>query len=40
MEALALAAFEIVYKLPEPDAFEKILLLLEKMNLSEGPSRV
>ncbi len=32
VEALALTAFEVVYKDPQPDAFEKILLLLEKMN--------
>ncbi len=40
VEALALTAFEIVYKDPQPDPFEKIILLLEKMNISEGPAKV
>lgn len=40
VEALALAAFEIVYRDPQPDAFEKIILLVEKMNQSEGPAKV
>lgn len=35
-----MTAFEVVYKNPQPDAFEKILLLLEKMNQSKGPSKV
>jgi len=40
VEALAMTAFEIIYNEPQPEPFEKILLLLEKMNQSEGPSKV
>ena len=32
VESLALAAFEIHYKDPQPSPFEKIVLLVEKMN--------
>ena len=40
VESLALTAFEVVYKDPEPDPFDKIVLLIEKMNQSEGPAKV
>jgi len=37
VEALALTAFEVVYKNPEPSNFSKLVLLIEKMNHSDGP---
>lgn len=40
IEALALAAFEVVYKEPQPSNIEKIVLLLERMNHSDGPRKV
>lgn len=40
IEALALAAFQVVYKEPMPSNVEKIVLLLERMNYSEGPTKV
>ena len=40
IEALALTAFEVVYKEPQPSNFEKVVLLMEKMSHSEGPSKV
>ena len=40
IEALALAAFQVVYKEPMPNNVEKIVLLLERMNYSEGPTKV
>lgn len=40
VEALALTAFEIVYQEPQPSDAEKIILLMERLNHSQGPSRV
>ena len=40
VEALALTAFEISYREPSPADVEKIILLLERMNHSEGPAKV
>lgn len=40
VEALALAAFEVVYRDPQPSEAEKIILLIERMNNSQGPKRV
>lgn len=40
VEALALTAFEIVYQDPQPTNAEKIILLMERLNHSEGPLRV
>ena len=40
VEALALAAFEIVYQNPQPSNAEKIILLMEKLQHSEGPAKV
>lgn len=40
VEALALTAFEIQYQDPQPGNAEKIVLLMEKLNHSEGPQRV
>jgi hypothetical protein len=34
VEALALAAFEIVYQNPQPNNIEKIILLMERLNHS------
>jgi len=40
VEALALAAFEVVYRDPQPSEAEKIILLIERMNNSKGPKNV
>lgn len=40
VEALALTAFEITYQEPSPTNAEKIVLLMEKLNHSEGPQIV
>ena len=40
VEALALTAFEISFKNPQPDSSEKIVLLMERMNHSGGPVKV
>ena len=40
IEALALAAFEVVYRQPHPSNLEKIILLVERMNYSQGPKRI
>ena len=40
IEALALAAFEVVYRAPSPSNIEKIILLMERMNHSEGPRKI
>ena len=40
VEALALTAFEVVYKEPQPTDMEKVILLMEKMNYSDGPAKV
>lgn len=37
VEALALTAFEIVYQNPQPGNAEKIILMMERLNHSEGP---
>lgn len=40
VEALALTAFEVTYKQPQPSNLQKVLLLMEKMSHSEGPTKV
>ena len=40
VEALALAAFEINYTDPQPTNAQKIILLMERLNHSEGPAKV
>ena len=40
VESLALTAFEVSYNNPQPSDSEKIILLLERMNHSEGPAKV
>lgn len=40
VDILALIANEIVYSVPEPTPFEKILILVEKMAQSEGPEKI
>lgn len=40
IEALALAALEVVYKEPQPEPFERLVLLVEKMSQSGGPAKV
>eukprot|EP00347_Sterkiella_histriomuscorum_P004180 403361442 len=40
VEALALTALEISYKDPQPREAEKIIILMERMNHSEGPAKV
>ena len=40
VEALALIAFEVKYREPQPSNPEKITMLIERMNTSEGPSKV
>jgi hypothetical protein len=40
VEALALTAFEVKYRDPEPSNAEKIVLLIERMNTSEGPAKI
>ena len=40
VEALALTAYEVVYKEPQPDSFDRLILLLEKMSQSKGPAKV
>jgi len=40
VEALALAAFEIVYQDPQPTSAEKIILMMERLNHSQGPPLV
>jgi hypothetical protein len=40
IEALALTAYEVVYKEPQPDSFDRLILLVEKMSQSEGPAKV
>jgi len=37
---LALTAFEVKYRDPEPSNAEKIVLLIERMNTSEGPAKI
>lgn len=32
VEALALTAYEVVYKDPQPDSFDRLILLIEKMS--------
>lgn len=40
IEALALAAFEVVYRAPSPSNIEKIILLMERMTHSDGPRKI
>lgn len=40
VEALALTALEINYRDPQPSDLEKIIILMERMNQSGGPSKV
>lgn len=40
VEALALTAFEVKYREPQPSNAEKIVMLIERMNTSEGPAKV
>lgn len=40
VEALALTAFEIKYRDPQPSDAEKVVMLIERMNTSEGPAKV
>jgi hypothetical protein len=40
VEALALTAFEVRYREPQPSNAEKIILLIERMNTSDGPAKI
>lgn len=40
VETLALTALEVSYREPKPTDLEKIILLVERMNHSEGPAKV
>jgi hypothetical protein len=40
IEALSLAAFEMNYRDPQPTDLEKVILLLERMNHTDGPAKV
>lgn len=40
IEALALSAFEVVYRDPQPSNVQKIILLVERMNHSGGPKKI
>lgn len=40
IEALSLAALEMSYRDPQPTELEKVILLLERMNHTDGPAKV
>jgi hypothetical protein len=40
VEALALTAFEIPFKAPQPSEYEKIALLMERLAQSQGPGLI
>ena len=37
VEALALTAFEIPYKAPQPSEYEKVVMFMERLAQSQGP---